>query len=77
MIDKSSKLKELQEKEKKYKEKLVAMRLKIGEADCAMESQFPSGRFELEQDIAGIELVLNGIHEEIQKLKTRVKIIHQ
>ncbi len=70
-MNKVNKLEELKEKEGKYQEKLVKTRLKIGEADRAMESQFPSGRFELEQEIEGLEIVLSGIRKEIKDLEKK------
>ena len=64
----NQKLFDLKEKEKQYKEKLTVKRLSLGKADGAMESQCPSGRFELESDIKILELMLAGIRQEIIKL---------
>jgi hypothetical protein len=69
-IDSFSKLTELKKKEAEYQRKLVEMRLKIGEADSAMQSQFPSGRFELEQEIQGLEIFLSEISKEIKELES-------
>lgn len=50
-LSKSEELKRLKEQEKTLLEKLEKKKLSLGEADGAMQSRYPSGRFELEQDI--------------------------
>jgi hypothetical protein len=67
------KLTELKEKEGRYQQKLVGARLRMGEADTPMQSQFPTGRFELEQDITVLELTLAEIRAEITGLEKQLK----
>lgn len=69
-MDKSpNKLAELKGKEKQYKEKLKAKRLLLGKSDGAMESRFPTERFELESDIKVLEIMLGDIRQEIVALQ--------
>jgi hypothetical protein len=68
-MDKSAKLKELKDKEEKYQQKLEEKRLSIGEADGPTQSRFPTGRFELEQEIEGLDIILTGIRKEIRELE--------
>jgi len=58
----------LKEKEKKLIERLKEKRLQLGEADGAMQSRFPSGRFELENEIKLLEMRLHDLKGEIKKL---------
>lgn len=64
------KLEALKLKAGRYRDKLVKARLKIGQADTPMESQFPSGRFELEQDIQALESILIDIKKEIKIIES-------
>jgi hypothetical protein len=68
-MDKSVRLKELREKENKYSKKLEERRLEIGGADGPNQSRFPTGRFELEQEVEGLGIVLADIRQEIKELE--------
>lgn len=70
-MDKATKLKELKEKEKKYTKKVAERRLAIAEADGPTQSRFPTGRFELEQEIEGYDIILTEIHKEIKELESK------
>jgi len=64
-----SDLEELKRKEQEIFKKLETKRLAIGEADSPMVSRYPTGRFDLESDIAVLETQLNLIRTEIKKLE--------
>ena len=56
---------ELKAKEKKLLKKLEEKRLSLGEADGPNVSRFPTGRFELEQEIELYEQMLADIRKRI------------
>jgi len=60
---------ELKEKRDKYKLKLKEKRLSLGEADGAMISRFPTGRFELEEEILMYENMIKITEDEIKRIE--------
>lgn len=67
-MDKSAKLKSLIEKREKYRRLIEKKRMEVGESDGPMVSRFPTGRFELEQEIEELQVMLKEINSEIKKL---------
>lgn len=59
----------LKDKLNKYKIKLADKRLSLGESDGAMISRFPTGRFELEQEILMYEEMVKITEDEIKRLE--------
>lgn len=70
-IDPNIKLQELKKRDKLLQEKLKQKRLLLGSADGAMQSRYPSGRFELEDEIQILEIRLAQIKEEIKLLEKK------
>lgn len=68
-MDKNKKIEELKARKGKYTTMLKKKSLALGEADGAMISRFPTGRFELEQELEGIQVILNEIQQEITALE--------
>ncbi len=62
-------LEELRTKKEKYLNILKEKRLMLGESDGAMISSFPTGRFELEEEIEVYQNMVNQIQSEIDKLE--------
>lgn len=59
----------LREKLDKYRLKLKEKRLLLGGSDGAMISRFPSGRFELEEEILMYQNMIKDIEDEIKRLE--------
>ena len=68
-MDLNNKLNELKAKKEKYILMLKKKSLALGSSDGAMISRFPTGRFELEQELEGLQVVINEIDQEILDLK--------
>lgn len=64
-----STINDLKLKRDKYKLKLKEKRLLLGESDGAMISRFPTGRFELEEEILMYESILKATEDEIKLLE--------
>lgn len=64
-----NKLGKLKAKKEKYLNKLKEKRLMLGGSDGAMISRYPTGRFELEEEIEIYETIVNQIQSEINKLE--------
>lgn len=60
---------DLKLKRDKYKLKLKEKRLSLGESDGAMVSRFPTGRFELEEEILMYEEMIKATEDEINRLE--------
>jgi hypothetical protein len=61
-------LEELKIKEAKLLKKLQEKRLSLGEADGPNVSRFPTGRFELEQEIELYEQLLQRVKQQIKSI---------
>lgn len=61
-------LEELKVKESKYLKKLEEKRLLLGESDGPTQSRFPTGRFELEQEIEVYEKALIDLRHKINSI---------
>lgn len=69
MKNKNLKLELLISSYQKYIQMIHRKRLELGESDGPMVSQSPSGRFELEQEIDGLESIVSSLRVEIKKLQ--------
>jgi len=58
---------QLKQKEQQLQEKLKKI-LSIGEADHPMESRYPTGRFDLENEIEFLKIRLTQVQEELREL---------
>lgn len=67
-MDNKKRLEDLYKRRDKYREMIEKKRLEVGGSDGPMASRFPTGRFELEQEIEGLQVILNEINAEIKKL---------
>lgn len=72
-MDTSKRLQELKIRKEKYVTMLKKKSLSLGEADGAMMSRFPTGRFELEQELEGLQVMINEIDQEILNLEKQTK----
>lgn len=63
-------LEELEAKKDKLKKRLDEKRLSLGQSDGPTQSRFPTGRFELEQEIDLYEQMIQKVIEDIKSFKS-------
>lgn len=71
IMESSDKLERLKEEESRALARLKKKRLGIGQTDGQTQSRYPSGRFELENEIELLEIRLARIRGEIEDIKKR------